>query len=365
MKTSSYRLLWLLALAGPAGCRHAEEITPQRRDIVDAVFGSGHLENARQYTVVANAEGFLQAAYATEGDTVPAGKTLFRIANAVQRSQVANAAVNLTYARSNARQGSPQLAQLQLQIAQAQKKLLVDSANYARYGRLVKTQAVSTADFENARLTYQNSQSGLRVLTKNRADLQRTLDLGVANAATQYDIQRENDTYYILKSQQPGVLMNVSKKTGDYVRKGDALALLGAGSSLIKLDIAEDDIGRVKVGQPVLISLNSNKNQTYRATISKVYPAFNTTDQAFIAEATFHAVPPGLLNGTQLQANIIIEEKKNALVIPSYALLNDGYVLLTDSQEKRPVGVGIRTLEWTEITSGLRDGDRLTLPKAK
>ncbi|WBA44129.1 efflux RND transporter periplasmic adaptor subunit [Hymenobacter canadensis] len=365
MKRICYRLLLVLAVAGPAGCRPAPEVAPQRRDIVDAVFGSGHLENARQYTVVANAEGFLQAAYAAEGDTVPAGKVLFRLANAVQRSQVANAAVNLDYAKSNARQGSPQLAQLQLQLAQAQQKLLVDSANYARYGRLVKTQAVATADFENARLTYQTSQSNLRVLLKNRAELQNTLNLSVANAANQYTIQRENDRYYVLSSEQPGVLMNVRKKPGDYVRKGDALALLGAGGSLIKLDIAEDDIGRVKVGQPVLISLNSDKAQTYRATIRKVYPAFNTTDQSFVAEATFNPPPRGLLNGTQLQANIIVEEKKNALVIPSYALLNDAYVLLDGGKQKRAVGVGIRTLEWTEITRGLRATDRLTLPKAK
>ncbi|MBT9395425.1 efflux RND transporter periplasmic adaptor subunit [Hymenobacter sp. NST-14] len=365
MKPIWSRLSLLLALAAAAGCRPAPEIAPERRPIVDAVFGSGHLENARQYTLMANADGFLQAAYAAEGDTVPAGKVLFRLANAAQRSQVANAAVNLDYAKSSARPTSPQLAQLELQLAQARQKLLVDSTNYARYGRLVQTQAVAAADFENARLAYQTAQANLRVMEQSRADLQRSLALGVANAATQYAVQRETDGYYTLRSEQPGVLMNVRKNPGDYVRRGDALALLGAGPMLLKLAIDEEDISRVKVGQPVLVSLNSHKARIYRATIRRVYPAFNATDQSFGAEATFDAPPAGLLNGTRLQANIIVEEKQQALVIPSYALVDDAYVLLDGGRRRQAVEVGIRTLEWTEITRGLRPTDRLTLPEPK
>lgn len=344
-----------------AGCGQKNEIKPQRKDIVDAVFGSGHIENTNQYTIMANAEGFVRAAYVAEGDTVKAGQLLFRLSNEVQQTQVANAVTNLNYAKANAQQGSPQITQLKIQIAQAKQKLLVDSANYQRYARLVKTQAVSTSDFENFRLNYQSSRSSLNVLQKNLADLQRNLNLSVANAEAQYRIQHENNQYYSLSSTGPGVVMNVSKKVGDYVRKGDAIALLGMGNIIVKLDIAEDDIGRIKLGQRVLIALNSDKDKTYDAGITKIYPAFNSTSQSFIAEATFKAAPQNVLNGTQLQANIIIGEKKNALVIPSYSLFNDDYVMI--GKQKRKVSVGIRTLEWTEITAGLNEGDVLTLPK--
>ena len=356
-------IIILIVGVAMAGCQNKHEITPERKTIVDAVFASGHTENRSQYTIMANVEGLIQEAYVVEGDTVHSGQRLFRIQNDVQRTQVANAATNLDFARTNASEGSPQLLQLEAQIAQAQKKLSVDSVNYLRYSRLVKTQAVSTSDYDNARLTYQNSQSALVVLEKNLADLRHNLYLSVDNARAQYEIQKENDKYYAITSVGNGVVMNVNKKTGDFIKKGDAIAVMGTGSVIIKLDIAEDDIRRVKVGQKTLISLNSEKEKTYPAMITKIYPSFNSTEQSFVAEAGFDTIPRDLLNGTQLQANIIIGTKENALVIPSYCLMNDSFVLVKGSPGKRRVSVGIRTLEWAEVTAGLQPGEEITAPK--
>jgi multidrug efflux pump subunit AcrA (membrane-fusion protein) len=353
----------LLIVVALAGCTNKRTVMPERRTIVDAVFASGHTENRSQYTIMANVEGLVQHAYVVEGDTVHSGQRLFRIQNDIQRTQVANAATNLDFARTNAAEGSPQLLELEAQIAQAQKKLSVDSVNYLRYSRLVKTQAVSTSDYDNARLTYQNSQSALVVLEKNLADLRHNLNLNVDNARAQYAIQKENDKYYDINSVGNGVVMNVNKKTGDYIKKGDAIAVMGTGSVVIKLDIAEDDIRRVRVGQRTLISLNSEKEKTYKAMITKIYPSFNNAEQSFVAEASFDTIPDDLLNGTQLQANIIIETRDRALVIPSYCLMNDSFVMVKGSLEKRRVSVGIRTLEWTEITAGLQPGEAISTPK--
>jgi multidrug efflux pump subunit AcrA (membrane-fusion protein) len=201
------------------------------------------------------------------------------------------------------------------------------------------------------------------VLEKNLADLRHNLYLSVDNARAQYEIQKENDKYYAITSVGNGVVMNVNKKTGDFIKKGDAIAVMGTGSVIIKLDIAEDDIRRVKVGQKTLISLNSEKEKTYPAMITKIYPSFNSTEQSFVAEAGFDTIPRDLLNGTQLQANIIIGTKENALVIPSYCLMNDSFVLVKGSPGKRRVSVGIRTLEWAEITAGLQPGEVITAPK--
>lgn len=358
-----YIKLALISLFALTGCKHKNEIKPERKDIVDAVFGSGHLENAGQYTVMASTEGFLSKAYVAEGDTVKNDQVLFRLSNEVQATQVANARVNLDYAQANAAQGSPQIAQLKIQIAQARQKLTIDSANYARYSRLVTTKAVSASDYENARLNYQNSASSLGVLQKNLADLERNLRLNLANSSAQYRIQKENNAYYTLTSSGPGVVMNISKKEGDYVRKGDAIAMVGTGRLSIKLDIAEEDIPRIQTGQRALISMNSEKDRNYEAVITKIYPAFNTTEQSFIVEAAFKEQPAHPLNGTQLQANIIVGQKKNALVIPSYALVSDSYVLV--GKQKKKVTTGIRTLEWTEITGGITEHEILTLPKAQ
>lgn len=357
------KILLLLPALVLLGCGEKDQFKPVRKNIVDAVFASGHTENFDQYTVMANAEGFVQKAYVLEGDSVKTGQSLFRILNNVQQTQVNNAATNLAFARSNAIEGSPQITQLEIQIAQARKKLTVDSANYERYARLVKSKAVSQSDYENAQLTAKNSLSALQELQKNLADLKRNLNLNVANAKAQLDEQAANNDFYELKSQATGVVMNVSKKTGDYVKKGDAIAILGTGPVIIKLDIAEDDIRRVKLGQKTEILLNSEKDVTYSAKITKIYPSFDATDQSFIVEATFDKLPDHLLNGTQVQANIIVQTKSNALVIPSYYLINNNYVQEKGEKDKTQVNTGISTLEWTEIISGIDEHSTLVPPK--
>lgn len=345
-----------------SACKQQQKIQPQRKEIIDAVFGSGHIENRDQYTVMANADGYLKAAYVAEGDEIKAGQQLFSLTNEVQHAQVNNALVNLNYAKTNTSPGAPQLQQLKIQIAQAADKARVDSLNYARYTRLVKTQAVSQSDFDNARLQYQSSVSSLQVLQKNLADLQKKVALNLENARSQYHIQQENNNYYRINGRATGVVLSISKKPGDYVKKGDAIAQIGAGQTICKIYIAEDDINKVKVGQLALISLNSIKDKVFKAHIAKIYPSFDQNQQAFTAEATFEDMPGEALNGTQLQANIIIRKKENALVIPSYYLMDGDYVMLKGNKDKVPVKVGIRTMEWTEILSGINESDQLIAP---
>jgi len=358
-----YPLYLILALFLLTGCTGQNEIKPQRKDIVDAVFGSGHIENRDQYAVTANTDGYLKESWVAEGDTVKPGEKLFRLTNDVQQTQVSNALTNLQYAKSNVQPKAPQIEQLKTQILQAQDKLSLDSTNYARYSRLVKTQAVSTSDFDNAQLQYRSSSSSLKVLQHNLADLQKQLNLSVENAAAQYNIQQENNNYYNITGRANGTILSLAKKNGDYVKKGDIIAQVAAGQPVIKLYIAEDDIQRLKVGQQTLISLNSNKDKVLKAKITKIYPSFDSNEQAFIVEAEFIDNPGTLRNGTQLQCNIIVEEKKNVLVVPTYSIINGDYVMLKDAKEKTQVKTGIRTLEWTEILSGLSEKDVLVQPK--
>ena len=74
---------------------------------------------------------------------------------------------------------------------------------------------------------------------------------------------------------------------------------------------------------------------------------------------------PKLKDGTQLQANFIIGEKKNVWVIPTIYLTEGDSVLLTNSHKKVGVKTGIKTLEWVEILSGITGEDVLDLPKEK
>jgi macrolide-specific efflux system membrane fusion protein len=365
MKTflNKFHKAFLLLIPIALNCKRSADVHPQYRNVIDAVFASGHIENLYQYSVNANADGYLDKIAVIEGDTVKTGQLLFKLSNDIEKAQVYNAKTSLDYSLYNAREGSPQINQLKFQIAQAKQKKSVDSLNYVRYSRLVKTLAVSKADEDNARIQYLASSSNLDVLNSNLKDLYHNLKNNVDNAKAQLDIQKGNDDFYILKATDPGIVLSVSKKLGDLAKKGDVIAQIGSGTSIAKLYIAEDDIHRVKLGQTVLISLNSDKYHPVNAVIKKIYPQFDNNDQSFVVDAYFTDKALQPINGTQLQANIIISEKSNALVIPSYYILNGNYVFVKGKSDKVPVKTGISTLEYTEILSGLSVNDVLLTPK--
>src|SRR5258708_6951777 len=363
LRTKYYGSLLFCGLCILEGCRQPDEIRPSRKDIIDAVFGSGLIQQREQYAVAANADGYLKAVYVTAGDSIKAGKNLFQLSDEVPRAQVANAFANYRYARENMADDAPQIDQLKVQIVQAQEKYRTDSMNYLRYQRLVQTEAVATSDYENMKLSFQSSAANVKVLQHSLADLERTFTLNLENSRSQYKIQQENNNYYTVASRADGAVLEVDKLAGDYVKKGDVIARIGAGSPYIKLYIAEDDIQRIGPGQLALISLNNRKEQAFRPPITKIIPFFDNHQPPYTMEATFIDPPAKLLNGTQLQANILVAEKKQAMVIPSWYLINGDYVMIKGSDHKQPVKVGIRTLEWSEILQGLHEQDVLIQPK--
>ncbi|NJL13131.1 MAG: HlyD family efflux transporter periplasmic adaptor subunit [Microscillaceae bacterium] len=329
-----YHLL-LFVLFCLSACQSGEETKAFRKDIVDAIFASGYLIADEQYFVTSTSEGYLQKSFVKEGDTVHKGQILFTLANEISQTQVQNAQENYRFALENSNSSAPAIQQILLQIAQAQEVARVDSVNYARYANLVKTNAVARADYEKAALAYQNSQNQVRILQKNLADLQRNAALQVANTQAQVSIESQNNQYYTLTSELDGQVLQIMKNNGELVRKGETLSEIGAGKLIIRLLVAEEDINRIQLGQIAFVALNTDKNATHKAKISRIYPAFDNKEQAFVVEALFVDSPKNLKSGTQLQANIIIAEKKNALLMPAQLLQRGDSVQIKGSGKKR------------------------------
>ncbi len=344
-------------------CKNKEGIKPEHKDIVDAVFASGKAVTVNQYKVTANSEGYITTSLVAEGDSVKMGQTLFRIQNDVQLTQVTNAMENLKYAQTKMASDAPQIQQLEEQINQANIKKQTDSINFGRYQNLIATNAVSKADYDNVGLQYKNDISNIKVLQKQLADLKQNLTLNATNAKAQLQIQQQNNGFYSVISAANGLILNVYKKNGDYVKKGEAIADMGNGKVIARLQVAEDDINRIQLNQLVLLSLNTDKTHVYKASVSKIYPSFDATSQSFIVEATFTEHPQLLKDGTQLQANFIIKEKKNVLVIPANYLAEGDSITLQVEHKKVGIKTGIKTLEWAEITDGLTGNEILELPK--
>jgi multidrug efflux pump subunit AcrA (membrane-fusion protein) len=354
----------MLALVLITGCSRDGRISPQRKDIVDAVFASGDLKMNDRYMVTSMTEGYLLKSFVDEGDTVFLGQELFHIRDDAPRAQLENAEAAYRYALRNVRPDSPVLQKLNQQLVQLENQLETDSLNFRRFRNLISSNAVSQADYDQAKLAYENTRAELKAQKNSIDDTQRNLNLDLINARANLVDRQDNSDYYTLTSKvDSGIVLQTMKEDGELVKKGETLAEIGAGEFIAMLDIAEEDINRVTLGQEVYIELNTQKDKSYKARITKLHPAFDQDEQSFIAEAVFTEPVPFLKSGAQLQANIVVQKKQNALVIPSSYLLPHDQVNVAGKNDPVKVETGMTTNEWVEIVKGVNEHDVLILPR--
>ncbi len=345
-----------------SGCKQNKSTMPLRQNIVEAVFASGIIITEHQYIVTSQADGYLSKSIFNEGDSVKKGQILFRIANEAQPAQLESAEANYRYALSNVRPNSPVLEQLMAQRNQVENKLTTDSLNYIRYKKLVNSGAVSKVDYEKVKVSYENSRQDLVSINNQISETLNKLQLDVSNNKANLAVQQNASSYYEVKAYVDGVIFQIQKKQGELVKRGEHVAEIGSGKFIAKLFIVEEDINKLKPGQEVYIELNTEKQKSYKATLSKIYPYFDSKEQSFIAEAVFDEYIGHLRSGTQLQANIKTNEKTQAMIIPAAYLLPGDFILDKNNKQVK-VTVGIRNAEWVEILSGANDSTDILLPK--
>ena len=348
-------------LSTMASCGRQETTVPERKNIEDAIFASGYIEQENNYTVSANVEGIILSLPIKEGDAVAQKDLIAVIEYDVQQNQLKDAHVVYADALNNASPNSPQLKNIQTQIDQAQQQLAFDKENYLRYKVLMEKKSVSQLDFEKAELQYKAAQSNLVSLQKSYEETLEALKLGVERSRVQVNTQQSLLKDYKMVTEASGTVINVFKKQGELVRRGETIAYIASGAYIIKLFVSEDDITKVNIAQPVAVNLNTYPNETFWAKVTKIFPGFDETEQSYIVEAQFDRMPEKMFSGTQLQANIQTEIRKDVLVIPTAYLVRGSYVLLENGEEKK-IETGSKNSTWTEVISGIAENDVIVKP---
>lgn len=355
---------WLYSVVGATmflSCRQQESTTPVRKNIKEAVFASGHIEQENQYTVSATVEGIIMSVLAKEGSSVTKGEVIATVKSDVPGKQLEDARLVYNNATSSATANAPQLQQIKAQINQAQKQLELDKENYKRYQDLFAKKSVSQLDFEKAELQYHASQNNLLALQKNYKEAEDALKLNEQRSLVQVNIQKSVLSDYRFTTTLSGTVISVFKKQGELIRRGEAIAEIGSGAYIIKLFVSEDDIAKVNPGQAVAVNINTFPNTVFQAKVTKIYPAFDEKEQSYVLEARFEQLPGKMFSGTQLQANIEAGIRKNVLVIPTSYLLNESYVKL-ENGEKIKIVTGSMNSDWTEVVSGITEKDVVVKP---
>ena len=142
-----------------------------------------------------------------------------------------------------------------------------------------------------------------------------------------------------------------------------ALALIGDSEIfLLELQVDEYDIAKIKEGQRVLVSMDSYKGKVFEAKVSKIYPIMNEHSKSFSVEAVFVIQPPVLYPNLTVEANVIIQAKEKALLIPRNYLMDDSFVLIAKDKRKKVI-TGLKDYRKVEIINGLTGNDIIYKPQ--
>jgi len=362
MKTSINLLVIVSALAILSSCSNkSNETKPIRKTITETVFASGVLVPEDQYNLTAQSEGNLIELNFIEGDTVKAGEVLAVIENKqnVYNAQSANALLSI--AGVNVTSNAPALKQAETNINLAQIKLSQDKLQSDRYKILYDENSVSKLDYENALITYQNSKANLASLQQNYALLKQQADQQLIIQKSQKGVNSILLQNNQIRAVIAGKIYQKQKQLGDYVKKGDAIAVIGNPDDLYaKLSIDETNISKIKLGQKVILQLNTDKDKNYNGIVTEIYPAFDDQAQSFYCKVKFTDQMPFRISGTQLQANVIINEKNNMLVIPRN-YLNYGNKVNVKGKGTVVIETGFISTDWVEIKKGIDENTTITL----
>lgn len=343
-------------------CGKSKEVKPVVQDIKELVFASGDLEWDNAYNLTAQTDGVLSNADFEVGNKVSKGTVLATIDNQTNEINAQTAEEQLAISNENLTDKSPALQQLQQNIQFAESKYNQDKIQAERYQRLYATQSVSKLEYETMQLNAKNSLSNWNALKKQALQIVQQAKQQQINSKGVALNNKVVENYNKIRVPDTGTIIKKLKTTGDFVKKGDVIATIANDQKVeAVLNVDENSIGKVKIGQNVFIKLNTNKNKTYTGKISEIESAFNVQTQSFICKVVFDSPVDLSLFGTQLEANIMIGEKKNALLIPRSYLGFGNKVNVKGQDENVIIKTGIISTDYVEVLEGI-DKNTVLLP---
>ena len=357
-----HTILLLASLSLLFSCKKSDEqpVFPVVKDITETVFASGILDPDDKYNLTAQADGYLVKVSFKEGDSVNTGQILAIVDNKANSANAAAARELLQIADFNMSDNAPALKQLQANIDFTEQKWKQDELQTQRYKTLFESNSVAKVEYENVKLTAENSKASLDALKQQYSAVEQQAEQQKISQEANSKISSANISFNILKALAKGKILKRFKQMGDYVKKGDVIATIGKPNTMMaRLNVDENSISKVKIGQKTAVQLNVNKGKIYQGTVSEILPMFDESTQSFVCKVAFDKPLDFSISGTQLEANITVGEKKGSLLIPREYLGFGNKVVLKSKKEPVVVETGIVSTEWVEIVSGLSTKDEL------
>jgi len=363
----------LVAVFGLMAMRDGTEIDPSRLatvelgDVARSVVATGKIQPLTKVEIKSKASGIVENLLVHYGDTVVAGQVLAELDKELLHAGVREARANLlaaeaAYQRNRVEAEGPDIPFLKATLERS-RKLYADG--------LIAPQILEDAEMAyQMGLNHQTAAQSNAAVTK--AEVER------AKAALE---RAETDLRYAtIRSPMDGLILSRDVEIGDAV---SSILVLGSQATLVMTmgdvsevyvlgKVDEADIGQVYLGQRARIVVESFKDKKFVGEVTKISPLGVEVDNVTTFEVRVSIKNPGGELKTNMTANaeIILEERKDVLLVPESAIVYDrdrnASVEIPDASAddgKRQVAVtlGISNGVKTEIAEGVDEGSQVVL----
>lgn len=281
-------LVWALAVRGRAPAERYATVEVVRGRLTETVSANGTLNPVRVVNVGSQVSGTVERLYVDFNDRVTAGQVLLELDPRLFRARL--------------QQSEAALANVEAQAALAE-------ANAKRAAELFRQDFISRQEYEQA-IAAARSQAA---------------QVASARAAVSQD--RANLGFSIIRAPVAGIVIDRKIDIGQTVAASfQTPELFTIAQDLTEMQIeaavAEADISRVRLGQPVSFTVDAFGDRRFEGQVSQV--RLNpVTQQNVVTYTVVVAVPNpdgALLPGMTVNATFVVTEHADALLVPNAAL---------------------------------------------
>jgi HlyD family secretion protein len=323
-----------------------------RGRVEDTVVNSraGTVESRRRSRMSPGISGLVVRIPAQKGQKVKKGDVLLVLDGSEYRAQVALQARSLDAVRADREQAC-------LNAAQADRER-------QRAESLSERNLVSDQDLDTARTRAEATAAACQAAEEKIKQAQAALD------AAQATLEKT-----VMVAPFDGVVLDVTTEVGEWISPSPpgitlepVLDLIDPNDLYVSAPLDEADVSRVKLGLPVRITLDAFRHRSFPGTLTYTASYVETREsenRTLTVEAEFSEteLPQNLLPGLSADIEVILDSHDGVLRIPTYALLEGDQVLRVNGDRlvEVPVQTGLRNWEFTEITGGLSESDRVVI----
>ncbi|MGC4046721.1 MAG: efflux RND transporter periplasmic adaptor subunit [Armatimonas sp.] len=249
----------------------------------------------------------------------------------------------------------------------------------------------STTSVENARVELATQRTNATQAQLRQRDVERArADLSqLENRLAQQSVQlTETRIVAPIAGEVTGKYLEegelVASATGGFAQGAAIVTIADLTRMQVKVNINEVDVTRLRVGLPVDIAVDGVEGKTFAGHVDTIAPA--SASQApgqsaqsgsaagvvrFEVKIAVDTPDKRLRPGMTAAAKIIVTKKEKVLTLPAEALRPGDKVKVVVGEgdkaktEERKVTLGLKNDSMVEITSGLKDGDKVEVPKVE